>query len=319
MSWLSLLIWGGVAAVVLFVLWVLAVCREIMRVEPERTLRSLLAEFVRDFPAIVADEFKYGMNEREQDRQEERAKREAAKVAKREEQAKKPRKIGFFRSFVFLRALRFWPIVRHTGRGRWTMIAVHKAPLRTQNRGGLKAPVVTEIAIGIIALNWLDRNGWHDTGWPAAFFGVVGGLASLPFWFLFSKTWLRIRFRDGAMVWKGPEKQWRKRWHRVAADQPRSLQVLVPHRWAAEEFRKHADYARRHPRELAKKPLFQSASELIMHSGPGGSQWHTVAEFCNDGSGEKAHRLQQAIELVSAAAAEELEERALAVIVEGPL
>ena len=228
-------------------------------------------------------------------------------------------KAGFFRSFVFLRELGFWPVVRHTAPGRWTMIAVHKAPQRTQNRGGAQGPVITGIAIGIIAVNWLDRNGWHDTGWPAAFFGLVGALASIPFWFLVSRTWLRIRFIDGAIVWKGPEKEWRKRRHRVEPDEPRSMQVLTPHRWAAEEFRKHGDYARRHPRELPKKPLFQISSELVMHAGPGGSHWHTVAEICNDGSGEKAHRLQQAIEFVTARAVEEMAEGVRVVIVGKPL
>jgi hypothetical protein len=64
-----------------------------------------------------------------------------------------------------------------------------------------------------------------------------------------------------------------------------------------------------HPRQSSPKPLFQTSSELVIHTGPGGSHWRTVAEFRNDGSGEQAHRLHRAIEFVSSKAGEELATR----------
>ena len=93
----------------------------------------------------------------------------------------------------------------------------------------------------------------------------------------------------------------------------------VPHRWADEERRKHADWRNTHRGSAAPKPLFQTASELILHTGPGGSHWRTVAEFRNDWSGEQAHRLQRAIEFVVRKAGEELAAREKQAASSGPL
>jgi hypothetical protein len=250
-----------------------------------------------------------------------RAQREAGKAVRaamqeampKEEKAKKPKekkasgRIGFFRSFVFMRELRGWPIVRHTAPGRWTMLAFHKAPMRTQTLK--QAPFSTGFCVGILAW-WYYKTrygGPEDVAWFAAVvFGVPAALVSIPFWRLVGKTYLRLRLIDGAMVWSGPDKNWwGKLKHRVAVDEPRSLQVLT-HRLASQEALKHADSIRRNPNAKPPKPLFQISSELVMHTGPGGSHWQTVAEFCNDESGEKAHRLQTAIEFVTAMAAEEM-------------
>jgi hypothetical protein len=186
--------------------------------------------------------------------------------AEQREKREKTARIPVWRSFVLLQEFRGWPIVRHTAPGHWTMLAVHKAPLRTQNRGGMQGPVITGIGVGVLVAYRSTVQGYEDFGFQGVAYGLYYGIASIPFWWLASKTWLRICWIDGAMIWTGPEKQWRKRRHRVAVNEKRELKVQVPHRWAAEEARKHDDYSRRNPRFSAKKPLFQIASELVMHT-----------------------------------------------------
>ena len=65
--------------------------------------------------------------------------------------------------------------------------------------------------------------------------------------------------------------------------------------------------------------MFQTSSELILHTGPEGSHWHTVAEFCNDGSGELANRLLRAINVVRRESAKEQAEREKEAVESGPL
>ena len=151
------------------------------------------------------------------------------------------------------------------------MLAVHKAPQRTQNQGGLQGPVLTGIGIGALVAYRFNAQGDENFVFGGVLFGLFSGLVSIPFWWLANKTWLHIRFDGGAMSWRGPEKQWwRKRRHRAGLEEIHSLQVIAPHRWAAEEARKHDDYARRNPGLSRKKPLFQTLSELILHTGPEG-------------------------------------------------
>ena len=147
------------------------------------------------------------------------------------------------------------------------------------------------------------------------FSGLFLGAASYPLWKLAHKTRLVIRFDQGEMSWRGPDREKRV----VKAEEPRSLQVIAPHRWADEERRKHNNWMQSHPRESAPKPLFQISSELMMHTGPGGRNWLPVAEFCNDASGELAFGLLKAIEFVNDKALEELRTRAQKAASSGPL
>ena len=66
---------------------------------------------------------------------------------------------------------------------------------------------------------------------------------------------------------------------------------------------------RPYPRGHRPESVFQSSSELLMQTGPGGSLWLPVAEFLDDLSEEQAGRLQAAIVLVTEAAVEELDAR----------
>jgi hypothetical protein len=96
-----------------------------------------------------------------------------------------------------------------------------------------------------------------------------------------------------------------KQKHSIAPDEWRGFRVMLPHRWADDERRKHDNWRLDSSRQSSPKPLFQTSSELMLHTGPEGSHWRVVAEFCNDGHGEQAHRLQRAIEFVSAVAKDE--------------
>jgi hypothetical protein len=122
------------------------------------------------------------------------------------------------------------------------------------------------------------------------------------------KTRLKIRFDHGVISWAEPPAYpvGLGMKHRVPPEEPRALQA-IPHRWGPEEARKHADWRASHPGQPGPKPLFQISSELIMHTGPGGSHWRTVAEFCNDETRQQAHRLLEAIVYVTDRAAEELD------------
>jgi hypothetical protein len=160
----------------------------------------------------------------------------------------------------------------------------------------------------------------RDRLFPGVIFGGIVGAISIPLWRLaMMRTRLAIRFERGAISWQGPDRLK----HRIPADEiPASrLQVLVPHRWAQEEIRKHGELMRRRRGQSgpAPKPLFQTASELVMQTGPGGSHWRTVAEFRNDGSGEHAHRLLSAIDFVTERALAEQAQRKREESSSGPL
>jgi hypothetical protein len=215
--------------------------------------------------------------------------------------------IAYRASFQFRDVLGSWPVVRHTAPGVLVMKAPYVGPRRVQSFGGWKPPALTGVALGVLnCLGFGMSAKLEDLAWVFAGGAIYGGLLSIPFWRLARKTRLVIRFDQGAISWKGPDRQK----HVVGPEEPRSLQVLTPHRWANEERNKHDNWMRSHPNQSGPKPLFQISSELIMHTGPGGSHWRTVAEFCNDGSGEQAHRLQSAIDFVTDRAAEELAARA---------
>ena len=314
MTFAHWLIWGGVAAGVLFVLVVYGLWVELARGDPDVTVLSFLFKIL---PAIAWEEFKLRLNETREEWQEWLT----AKKAEWQKEQEKTGRIPVWRSVVLLTELRGWPLVRHSARGRWSMLAVHTAPGRMAEWGGMTLPVVTGIAYGVWMAKDYEAAGYKAVWLPGLFYGVPAFVISIPVWWLLLKTWLVVRFVDGAIEWYGPDRRWRyfKFKSRVAAGEARSLQVIAPHRKAAEESRDHADTVRRKPRESAPKALFQNASELVMHSGPGGGRWQTVAEFCNDASGQKAHRLQQAIELVAGLAAEELTERVRVVVIDGPL
>jgi hypothetical protein len=206
-------------------------------------------------------------------------------------------------SFVFREVLGSWPKVRHIAPGVLVMKAPYIGPRRVQSYGGWKPPVLTGVALGVLnCLRFGISAKPEDLAWVFAGAAIYGGLFSIPFWRMARKTRLVIRFDHGAISWKGPDKLK----HVVRPEEPRSMQVMVPHRWGPEEARKHADWRASHPGQPGPKPLFQTSSELVMNTGPGGGQWRTVAEFCNDGSGEQAHRLQSAIDFVTDRAAEEL-------------
>ena len=81
----------------------------------------------------------------------------AALPEERPQEKKRERgRIGFFRSFVFLRGIAVAGRLSATPRRAMVPAGRPQGPAAKQNRGGLKAPVVTGIAIGIIAVNWLD-------------------------------------------------------------------------------------------------------------------------------------------------------------------
>jgi len=234
--------------------------------------------------------------------------------------------VAYRASFVYGAELQGWPVVRRiappddAGAGsHFRMIVRHTGPRRVQDRGGWTGPVMTGVAVGVLyyfaygpAVSTLRGEGLLQN---SVFSGVILALVSIPFWKLAQKTRLVIRFDDGVISWRGPDKQKQQ----VRPDEPRSLQVLVPHRWANEEARKHANWRQSHGNQPGPKPLFQTSSELILHTGPDGSHWRTVAEFRNDGSGELAHRLQSAIEFVSRKAGEELAAREKQAAAAGPL
>jgi hypothetical protein len=210
--------------------------------------------------------------------------------------------IAYSSSFVFREELGNWPVVRHAGPGVLLMKAPYIGPRRMQSFGGWKPPVLTGAALGVLnCLRFGLSAKPEDLAWVFAGAAIYGGLLSIPFWWLARKTRLVIRFDHGAVSWRGPD---RKK-HVVGPEEPRSLQVVVPHRWADEERRIHDNWRQTHPGRGSPKALFQTASELVMHTGRDGRNWRTVAEFCNDLSGEQAHRLQTAIDLVTERAAEE--------------
>lgn len=217
---------------------------------------------------------------------------------------------------VFGDELGHWPVVRHVAPGVLLMKAPYIGPRRMQTFSGWKPPVGTGAAFG--ALYWF---AYQHIATPQALWqnsitvGVIFGLASIPLWKLAHKTRLVIRFDHGAMTWRDPARQK----HVVGPEEPRSLQVIIPHRWADEERRIHDNWMRANPGKASPKPLFQTASELVMHTGRGGMQWRTVAEFRNDLSGEAAHRLQNAIDFVTEQAAAELAARTREAADTGPL
>jgi hypothetical protein len=219
--------------------------------------------------------------------------------------------VAYRSSFVFAEEFHGWPRVRHTAPGVLVMKAPYLGPRRVQDCGGWKPPVLTGVAVAV--LYWLVYRHIsptpEDLAGATAGAAIYSGLISIPFWRMARKTRLVIRFDHGVISWKEPPAWPVPGWgqkHVVKPEEPRSLQVVVPHRWAAEEAQKHADWRASHPGQQGPKPLFQIASELVMNTGPGGGQWRTVAEFCNDGNGQYAHRLQSAIDYVTDRVAEEL-------------
>jgi hypothetical protein len=225
------------------------------------------------------------------------------------------------KSFVFGEEFQGWPVVRHLAPGVWTIRAVHTGPRRVQDRGGWKPPVLTGVAVGVL---------YYFAYGPAAsggalrgeallqnsfFSGVIVALVSIPLWKLARKTFFTIRLEQGVLSWRGPDKEK----HSIKPNEPRQMRVIAPHRWADDERRKHHDWTMTHPRQSSPKPLFQTSSELILHTGPEGSHWRIVAEFCNDGHGEQAHRLQRAIEFVTKEAAAEVAAREKQAAASGPL
>jgi hypothetical protein len=205
---------------------------------------------------------------------------------------------------VFKADLGRWPVVRYPAPGRLVMKAPYIGPRRVQNFTGWKPPVLTGLALGV--LNWLRFKNVLVTpeamAWSIGGTGIYAALFSIPFWRMAKKTRFKIRFIDGAMIWRGPD--WKR--YVVKPDEPRSLQALVPHRWAERERNIHDNWMRSHPGQPGPKPLFQISSEVVMNTGPGGMNWLPVAEFCNDGRGEHAHRLLEAIDYVTLRAGEEL-------------
>jgi hypothetical protein len=219
-------------------------------------------------------------------------------------------------SFPFREVLGNWPKVRHVAPGVLVMKAPCIGPRRVQSFSGWKPPVLTGVALGVLnCLRFGVSAKREDLAWVFAGAAIYGGLISIPFWKMAQKTRLVIRFDQGEISWRGPDRKKQL----VPPEEPRSLQVLLPHRWANEERNKHENWMRSHPGQPGPKPLFQISSELVMHTGPGGMIWRTVAEFCNDGSGEQAHRLQMAIDFVTDRAAEELRARAKQAAETGPL
>jgi hypothetical protein len=222
-------------------------------------------------------------------------------------------------SFVLIKEFQGWPVVRHVATGALRMIVRHTGPRRVQDRGGWKGPVMTGVAFGVFyyfvygpAISTLRGEALLQNSF---FFGVFLALLSIPFWKLAQKTRLVIRFDDDVMSWRGPDRQRQ----RVRLEDIYKLQVLVPHRWADEEARKHANWRQSHGSQPGPKPLFQTSSELTLHTGPEGSHWHTVAEFRNDGSGEMSNRLMRAIDVVMRGAAGEQAEREKQAATAGPL
>jgi hypothetical protein len=211
--------------------------------------------------------------------------------------------IAYRSSFVFTEEFQGWPVVRHIAPGVLRMKAPYIGPRRVQSFSGWKPPVLT--GLGLAVLYWFVYR--HISPTPEDLAGATAGAAvytcliSIPFWRMARKTRLVVRFDQGAISWRGPDRIKRL----VKPEEPRGMQV-IPHRWANEERQKHDSWRASHPGQPGPKPLFQISSELVMNTGPGGMNWLTVAEFCNDENREQAFRLQMAIEHVTAAAAEEL-------------
>jgi hypothetical protein len=203
-----------------------------------------------------------------------------------------------------------WPVVRSTRAGRLVMKAPYIGPRRVQNFGGWKPPVLTGAAVAV--LYWLVYR--HISPTPEDLAGATAGAAiycglfSIPLWRLARKTRLRIRFIDGAMIWRGPD--WKR--YVVKPGEDRRVEALEQHRWAAEEARIQAQWQATHPGRGIPKPLFQTSSELLLITRRGGRAWMPVAEFVNDLGGERALMLKNAIDFVTENAAEELAARARA-------
>jgi hypothetical protein len=235
--------------------------------------------------------------------------------------ALRDRWIAYMTSFAFSEELQGWPVVRHRGPGVWSIRAVHTGPRRVQDRGGWKPPVVTGVAFGVLYYFAYGRaaSGGALRGesllQQSVFCGVIFALISVPFWKLAQKTRLMIRLEQGVISWRGPD----KRKHSIAPNEPRQMQVILPYRWADDERRKHDNWRTTHPRQSSPKPLFQTSSELMLHTGPEGSHWRVVAEFRNDGHGEQANRLKTAIELVTKEAWQEEATRERQAKASGPL
>jgi hypothetical protein len=223
--------------------------------------------------------------------------------------------VAYRESFVFAEELGGWPVVRRIAPDVLLMKAPYIGPRRVQDFSGFKPPALTGLAVG--ALYWF---GYRHIATPEALWqnsitvGVIFGAASYPLWKLARKTRLSIRFDRDGISWKGPD----RRKQRVKLEHIHSLEA-IPHRWAHEERRKHDNWMRSHPGQSAPVPLFQTASELILHTGPEGRNWLAVAEFCDDLSREHAAGLMTAIAFVAKEAAQEEAERRKKVAEAGPL
>ena len=211
-------------------------------------------------------------------------------------------------SFLFIKQFQGWPVVRRrAGSDVLVMKAPYIGPRRVQSFSGFKPPALTGLAFaGLYFFAYEKTMGDTEAlAQNVVFTGVILGAASYPFWKLARTTRFVIRFNPaspqeasqgavGVMSWRGPDRQKQ----RVKLEEIYSLQVIAPHRWADEERRKHQNWMQSNPRQPGPKPLFQTASEVTLHTGPEGSHWHTIAEFTDDAHGELANRLKRAIDVV---------------------
>jgi len=224
-------------------------------------------------------------------------------------------------SFPFIEKFQGWPVVRRIAPGVFMMIVWHTGPRRVQDRSGWKPPALTGVAVGVLYYFAYGPaiSGGTLTGEALLQNSVYGGvfvaLVSIPFWKLAQKTRLVIRFNKDGISWRGPDRQKQ----RVKFGDVHSYQVIAPHRWAEEERRKHQNWMQSHSGQPGPKPLFQTASEVTLNTGPEGTHWRTVAEFCNDGRGELASRLMRAIEVVERKAEGEETERKKKAAANAPL
>jgi len=201
---------------------------------------------------------------------------------------------------VFKKNLGRWPVVRYPRPGLLVMKAPYTGPRRVQKFRGWQPPVLTGIALGFLnCLVYGLSAKVEDLEWVFAGAAIYGGLLSIPFWQIAKRThFFKIRFRDGAMIWREPN--WRRRVVRLE-EEPR-IEAWA-HRLGPEEARIAAQWQATHPGRGIPAPLFQTSSELLLMTA--GRPWMTVAEFTNDLGDERALRLKDAIVLVWKAAVEE--------------
>jgi hypothetical protein len=205
---------------------------------------------------------------------------------------------------VFLAELGRWPRVRKIREGCYVLTGHHYSPSGQKEAGQLAIALVILAALWLMDLlnrkpapAWLERYGWVLIllGLFVIFSGRI--IRSFEPWILSSPA--RIRFDRGDIEWKGHNKHWWQfglgpsRKEKVFATESGQVEVIRPHRKAAEEARRALELQRQNKK--TPRLYYQDATEVVIGVGARMAQKLTIAEFSFDPNADKAGRLAAAI------------------------